>query len=511
MTRISFMRKTPEGWQTSVRRMVALHGVRITPEQARSIVRYLSDELGIAPDELRPARYEVERRPDDFDWDGDSGVEYTCLVCHSMGRVSTQRRTKEEWALLMATHRGLYPLVDFQAFRRSGPPPTRPGPDGSPPDPRHPMDKAVDHLSARYPLTTPEWSAWSANKRAPRIEGSWTLSGRELGKGSIYGTVTVSTDPSDPASFTTIADLQYVASGERVSRTGRALVYTGFQWRGRSNPDAPDELREVMMIERDQQSMSGRWFRGAYDEIGPDVTLRRMTGAPIVTGMHPTSAERGTQTEVMLFGGDLPEEVSADELDLGNGVLVLSVEPLDGPGGATALSLHLDITPDAPVGTRDLFAFGQVLEDALAVHDGIDRIEVAPATGMARVGGVAFPKGYQPFEAIAYDDGPDGDPDTEDDVRLGFLPVSWSLEEYTATYDDDDLPFVGAIDPETGLFTPAADGPNPERVGNRNNVGDVWVVATHPTASGDSLRARAHLLVTVPNYMRFEPWREVGR
>ena len=42
MSRISYLRKTPEGWQTSVRRMVALHDVNVSPEQARDIVRYLS-------------------------------------------------------------------------------------------------------------------------------------------------------------------------------------------------------------------------------------------------------------------------------------------------------------------------------------------------------------------------------------------------------------------------------------------------------------------------------------
>ena len=96
MTRISYLRKTPEGWQTSLRRMVALHGVDVTPSAAREIVRYLSDRQGIAPEELRPALFEVERRLIDHDYQGDSGVEFTCIHCHSMGRVMTQRRTKDE-------------------------------------------------------------------------------------------------------------------------------------------------------------------------------------------------------------------------------------------------------------------------------------------------------------------------------------------------------------------------------------------------------------------------------
>jgi hypothetical protein len=52
------------------------------------------------------------------------------------------------------------------------------------------------------------------------------------------------------------------------------------------------------------------------------------------------------------------------------------------------------------------------------------------------------------------------------------------------------------------------EGPNPQRAGNANNVGDVWVVATVNVegASGAAprpLRARGHLLVTVPLYMRW--------
>ena len=65
---------------------------------------------------------------------------------------------------------------------------------------------------------------------------------------------------------------------------GQALVYTGYQWRGRSNPGADSELREVMLVERDQSEMSGHWFTGAYDEIGPDVRLQRVGSAALLTG-----------------------------------------------------------------------------------------------------------------------------------------------------------------------------------------------------------------------------------
>jgi quinohemoprotein amine dehydrogenase len=170
---------------------------------------------------------------------------------------------------------------------------------------------------------------------------------------------------------------------------------------------------------------------------------------------------------------------------------------------------------------RDLSVGREVKPNALVVYDKIDGIRVLPQAGMARVGGVVFPKQLQQFEAVAVNYGPDGKPDTPDDLNLGLVDVKWSLEEYTATFDDDDVRFVGTLD-ANGLFTPNVDGPNPKRSGNRNNVGDVWVVAElasssvtpspadsatpSPTGSATGtgsrpLRARAQLLVTVPLYM----------
>ena len=83
------------------------------------------------------------------------------------------------------------------------------------------------------------------------------------------------------------------------------------------------------------------------------------------------------------------------------------------------------------------------------------------------------------------------------------------MEEYTATYDDDDIKFVGRLNEATGQFTPNIEGPNADRKGSRNNVGDVWVVAQYNADAGSglpavTLKARAHLLVTVPLYIRFD-------
>ena len=502
MSRISWERKTPEGWQTSLQRMIALNGVTLAPEEAREIVKYLSDTQGLAPEELRPGLFEVEKRMIDHRYLADTEVEFTCIQCHSMGRVITQRRTREEWDLLMATHRGYYPLTDFQAFLRMGPAPAEAGPDGEPPDTRQPMERAVDHLSEAFPLHTAEWAAWSATMRSPRLEGTWVLSGHQPGRGTAFGTVTMGSAGTDE--FVTRASYTFPATGESVTRRGRGLVYTGYQWRGRSfeSDEADGAVREVMLVERGMNEITGRWFRGDYDEIGMDVRLTRAAGSAVVAGVHPRAIQLGGgEREVRVFGAGFNGSFGPGDVDLGPGLTVNRVVS----ASSEEIALNVTVAPDAVPGGRDVFVRDASLAQAVVVHDGIDRIQVLPRTGMARVGGIVFPKGYQQFEAVAFDDGPDGRPSTDDDLELGPVAVDWSLEEYAATFDDNDIQFVGHID-RTGLFVPAVDGPNPDRDRNRNNVGDVWVVATlAQDDNGDRpLRARAHLVVTVPLYLRFD-------
>lgn len=510
MSRISFRRNTPEGWEGTIRRMVALNGVKIAPSTARDVVRYLSNHLGLAPEEVKPATFETERRMIDFKYEPSRDAERVCSACHSFGRVMLQRRSKEDWQMLVDMHRGWYPLSDFQAFRRMGPPDREPGPDGRPPDNRHPIEKALEHLTAAYPLHTPEWGAWSATMRPPRLEGRWTVSGLEVGMGPVYGTVVVSPGTALDG-FGTEINLTYARTGQSVTRQGRAIIYTGHQWRGRSTmltagrstEGGKDDtsLREVMSVERDWQTMTGRWFTGGYDERGIDVTLRRTSGQPVMLGASRTALRAGgPATQVRLFGANLPAGLSAKDIDFGPGVTVAAVTA-SAPG---AVDVTLEVSGAAAVGPRDVVIGGAVKPAAVVVYDKVDYIKVTPEWAMARVGGVNFPKSLAYFEATAYHNGRDGRTNTKDDIALGHVDAKWSLEEYSAVLNDDDLKYVGTIDPATGVFTPNVEGPNPQRPGNRNNIGDVWVIATYtPEGSKRQLRARAHLLVTVPLYMRW--------
>jgi quinohemoprotein amine dehydrogenase len=508
MSRISFQRNTPEGWQETIRRMGALNGLRIEPQTAREVVKYLSDHLGLAPEEVRPAAWDLERRVTDYKYAANADAESVCNKCHTLGRVITQRRTREEWNLLIAMHRGWYPLVDNQAFRRGGPAPRDPAADGRPPDTRHPVEKAVDHLARAFPLKTAEWAAWSATMRPARLEGTWAVSATEVGKGAVYGRVVIKSSGATDE-FTTEMTIIDARSGQRTTRAGQGIVYTGFQWRGRSTQAANEEsaLREVMFVDRDWRTMEGRWFTGGYDELGWEVRLERVGAESVVLGTDRTALRAGGAGQSLrIYGANLPANLRTADVDLGSGVTVTRI------ASATPdeVTVTVDVAASAALGARDLFVAGRSRAKAVALYDSIDTMKASPAWAMARVGGGAFPKALAQFEARAFDNGPDDRPDTADDIDLGLVPATWSIEEFAATYDDDDIKFVGSMDATTGRFTPNIDGPNPARRGNRNNIGDVYAVATYTPEGRDGkpgkpLRARAHLLVTVPLYMRWEP------
>ncbi len=510
MTRISYRRASPENWELTIRRMMSLNGVQLTPERARSIIKYLADHHGLAPEEARAAAFEAERRMIDYTYTAHEQTHELCSTCHSMGRVISERRTKDEWELLLAMHRGYYPLIDGASggFRRGGQQ-SDASSGGRGGTPQQPMNVALEHLTGAFPLHTPEWSAWAAAMRSPRLAGRWVLAGYQPGQGPLYGHVTINDQPGTQDGFVTDVRFVYAHSGDTVARASRGIVYTGFQWRGRS-PDPTNESntwREVAFLDRDGQQMTGRWFAGAYDEIGADITLRRAGSDPMVAGTSlPSLKQEAVTSGLRIYGANFPARVSAADIDLGQGVTVSRVAGV----APDVVTVDVEVASDARVGPRDLSVAGAVRPSALVVYDKVDGLKVLPQAGMARVGGIVFPKQLQQFEAVAVHHGADGKPDTGDDLRLGRVDVQWSLEEYAATFRDDDLAFVGELD-SNGLFTPNADGPNPERSGNRNNIGDVWVVATYtPEDGGRPIRARAHLLVTVPLYMNWAP-RELAR
>jgi quinohemoprotein amine dehydrogenase len=341
------------------------------------------------------------------------------------------------------------------------------------------------------------------------------LTGYQQGKGRIFGTVTIEPGPS-PDDFVTKVDLEYASTGATVSRSGKAIIYTGYSWRGRSTAPAgtaaptdpaaaPTEWREALLVSRDGNTMDGRWFWGGYDEFGIDAHLVRIGTTPMLAGVNTFAVQSPSTGDVKVYGANFAADLKAADFDLGTGVTVTKVTR-SSPSVAT---ISIQVAPNLPVGIRDISMSRSTVERAIAVYDKIAYIKTIPDASMARLGGVVAAKQFAQFEAIAYSAGPDGKPETIDDIPLGPVAAKWSLEEFLSTPDDDDVRFVGAINPTTGMFTPNVEGPNPERKKQSNNFGtnnygDVWVDAEYTAPGGTELKARSYLVVTIPVYVRYD-------
>ncbi len=512
LSRISWLRTTPEGWEEAVKRMVRLNGVVLSPAEAREIVRYLSTAQGLAPEEASPVMYIAERRS--IDEQLPTPVEGVCNGCHAYGRAASWRRSKEEWQLLYNMHVGYFPSSELTSFMAPPPPPGSPEPAPGP-DLRQPYEKAIEYLTKTFPLQTPEWASFQSTVTAPNVTGRWLVAAHKPGGSPYYGELTVEST-ADSNLFKTRVRLIAAKNGLPMTREGQMTVYGGYAWRGRSqdthasdDPTSAKTVREVMMLSRDQSEASGRWIWGDYQEFGLDVKMYRATSGIKVLGLDTPSIALNSAPTVQVFGAGFPTSLSASDLNFGPGVSVKSVSPIN-PG---CLQVTLAVDKAAEPGRRDVSVAGAVLPAAYAVFDHYDYIKVLPDTAVARLGGIKFNKGYVQFEAVAYSNGLDGKPNTADDVPLGPVPATWRMQEFYGVYGDDDMKFVGNINSETGLFTPAHEGPNPERRFARNNYGDVWIEAVVdknlPPAkvAGDkpkSITGRSYLIVTVPLYARYD-------
>src|ERR1700737_8082 len=111
MRRISYIRTSPEVWEQAMKRMIRLNGLVIKPEEAREILKYLSANNGLAPEEAKPVFWEAEHRMfrDQSDKIPSEALQHTCNYCHTIGRVLSQRRTREDYGKLINMHLGLFP------------------------------------------------------------------------------------------------------------------------------------------------------------------------------------------------------------------------------------------------------------------------------------------------------------------------------------------------------------------------------------------------------------------
>ncbi|MBZ5673592.1 MAG: quinohemoprotein amine dehydrogenase subunit alpha [Acidobacteriia bacterium] len=476
MQRISFARTTPEAWQDALKRMILGYGVSVNAPEARSIVKYLSTNHGLAPEEAKPVMYDTERRVQEETTLPRGGLGTACTKCHTFARALSWRRSTDDWKQFAASHAAQYKV---------------------------PNEATATFLAKAAPLHTPEWDAWSARKSAVNLAGRWMVTASILGHGKYFGEMQVV--PTGDDEFNTRVTLISVRDGSKLVRSGHIAVYGGYAWRGRSKgenlangtspasgaaDDLASETREVLWIAPDQSSAEGRWFWGQYQEFGFDVKLTRASSNPTLVAVDRASLKADSQANrIRVVGYNLPTQIGPADLNFGPGLTVRTIVSHT----ASEVIADVDVASDASLGKHDLALKGSAIPGALAIYDRVDYVKVTPESALATFGDATQPRGYQQFEAIGYQRGADGKLHTADDVDLGPVEVNWSLEVFYVA-EGVSTDFVGKVSP-TGLLTPASQSPG-------NNF-DVWVVATAKNdkdRNGRPLVGKCYLVVTVPSY-----------
>ena len=223
LSRISQQRKTPEGWAMTIQRMEDLHGITVSSQDLplgsanakRTLVKYLADTQGLAPEETTGFRYALEQRLDDFE-PVDADFKMMCGRCHSAARVLLQRRPVEEWRKLVHFHLGQYPSTEYSAGGRNL--------DWLP----IALNETSPMLAKKYAYESAEWKRWQKAKK-PDLSGRWTISGHQLAKGDFTGMM--SATPDGPDKYAVEFEGAYHRTGEELAGSGKVVVYTGYEWR----------------------------------------------------------------------------------------------------------------------------------------------------------------------------------------------------------------------------------------------------------------------------------------
>ncbi len=461
LSRIAGQRKTPEGWLMTIVRMRIAHDVELTPEEQSALVFHLADDQGLAPAEAAPFRYALERDPSAIETTGEP-LASMCGRCHTFARVGLQRRTPEEWVEHMHFHVGQFPTVEYQALGRDR--------DWF----RLAKDEIAPMLAEAYPLKTPEWTDWK-DAEWPDPQGDWVVLTNIPGKGDAYGRLTVAGESS---AYEVTGELR-LEDDTPFEVSGSMNLYTGYEWRADLDIGG-QRYRQVLALSEDGAKLEGRQFRRNADSLGARLTGVRADAPAMILGTVPANGDLEV-TRVQVVGTGLGE-MRAD------GGIVDAITP-------NAFGSHVEISSDEDA-VVTLHA-GDA-EGRFVFFSGADRISVEPAFTIARVGG-GSEVGPAPvpaeFRAVAWQNGPDALPDTEDDIRIGTVPATWSVTGFNEIAAElDDAAFAGSMG-EDGIFTPAVAGPNPERPFSTNNAGDLTV-----TGTAQGLTGTAHLIVTVQRW-----------
>ncbi len=470
LSRISDVRKTPEGWDMTIFRMQHVHGLELEDDERFAIIKYLSAEYGLTPQEAEPFRYAIENRAYFIDVAPNDDLDALCGRCHTNARYGLQRRTADDWLKHMHFHAGQFPSLEYHARSRD----------------RYwwqeVTTKTYKELASLYPFQNDDWDKWKTAEHKSPV-GSWRVAGHRPGLGDYQGVMTVLKDGDY---FKAEYDL-YDMDGNALSGDSKSVIYTGYEWRGSGALNGV-ETREVYALSEDGDQMIGRWYEAAHYDMGGEFKAVRIKGSKAQILIKSSDYIRlGENKKITLHGVGLNKKISADK--------GLSVKVIK--RNKTSVTLNIIANKDLVSGSYKV-AVGQA-ETEITVYDMVDSVRVYPEWTIARVGGGTTPPVTAQFEAVAYMKGKDGKIGSDDDIKIGIMPAEWNAVSFDEEAEHmKDAEFAGTIN-QQGNFMPAGAGPNPKRKYATNNAGNLRIIAN--VKDGDRLvKGNAHLIVTVQRW-----------
>lgn len=465
LARIEELRTTPEEWTVIVDRMRRLHGLTLEAGDMDRLLKELATTQLLSPPEQAKVAYlslwhnsQQMETPQGKD---EERFFNTCVRCHSAGKIESYRMTPQAWAKVRDNHLYLIPTVVYQLREMRW---------------ISEADAVIEWLTPRLAYGQP----WSAP--ATKLDGNWAVFGWQPGRGAFRGQASISA--AGNGEYQLSGRVQH-ADGLAESFSGEATLYGGYALRTRTRNNG-DDSRGAFSATSDE--IRGEWHLPAPDYRTAASTWLRDDGTPKIARVLPAYLLAGEKTTLTVEGLHLPEVSAADVSFGGAAVKVLSARRV----GPDALRLEVRSSA-AKVSTAKLAIKGVAAPVAVTLAPRIDHIAITPETGRARISmGAQHPAEGVQFEAIAYAR------DGKRSVALGPVAASFKLTEEKTRPDDDDMSWLGRIQPN-GSYVPMVDfGPNPARTFRGENSGLVRVLAQYRHGK-QTYRAQALLAVTLPD------------
>jgi quinohemoprotein amine dehydrogenase len=476
LARIEYVRKTPEGWSQTIARMERIHGLKITDDERKVLIKDLSEQRGLAPSEAEPVRYWVENKPSYVEADSPNlNVQNACMACHAGGRFMAQRRTDEEWKNLKDFHLVMFPSIYLNNRHVDWP---------------KEADAAIAYLAKQYPEKTAAWDEWKGKQYD--VQGKWKVVGFQGTKGFYIGD---SEFQKSGDGYSENKSIRYLNTDSTQSVKGNVQMYSGYTLRSQYERQG-EKLQGVFNVLENGSVVKGDWAEAKDAGItGEETYYKVQHDKPEIVHMEPAAIQQGKTNEITLYGMNL-KKLTVQDMKLPKGVTVKSITSVSDD------EAKLTVVADKSTGIGSFSIASEKMNshENLIVYDKVDYLQATPSYAVARIGGAsAMQKVSTQFVAYAYSNGKDGKKGTADDLKLMLVPAKWSLGPYPENIkNDEDLKYIGKMD-ENGLFTPSIEGVNKERPYTAENVGSVTAIATYKW-NGKTFTGKAHLITAVPDY-----------